>query len=51
MDQQAIEIAASVKQVLETIPPDVIVVAAAKGRTAAEVKAAIQAGISHVGHN
>ena len=28
-----------------------IVVAAAKGRTPAEVKAAIQAGITHVGHN
>lgn len=28
-----------------------IVVAAAKGRTATEVKAAIQAGITHVGHN
>jgi pyridoxal phosphate enzyme (YggS family) len=51
MDQQAVEIAASVRQFLETIPPDVIVVAAAKGRTATEVKAAIQAGITHVGHN
>jgi pyridoxal phosphate enzyme (YggS family) len=51
MHQQAIEIAASVKQVLETIPPDVIVVAAAKGRTATEVREAIQAGITHVGHN
>ena len=51
MDQQAVEIAASVKRILETVPPDVIVVAAAKGRTPAEVKAAIQAGITHVGHN
>ena len=51
MDRQAVEIAASVERILETVPPDVIVVAAAKGRTAAEVEAAIQAGISHVGHN
>ena len=51
MDQQAVEIAASVKRILETVPPDVTVVAAAKGRTPAEVKAAIQAGITHVGHN
>jgi pyridoxal phosphate enzyme (YggS family) len=51
MDRQATEIAASVERVLETVPPDVIVVAAAKGRTPAEVQAAIQSGISHVGHN
>ena len=51
MDQQAVEIAASVARILETVPPDVIVVAAAKGRTSAEVEAAIRAGISHVGHN
>jgi pyridoxal phosphate enzyme (YggS family) len=51
MDQQAVEIVASAKRILETVPPDVIVVAAAKGRTSAEVKAAIRAGITHVGHN
>jgi pyridoxal phosphate enzyme (YggS family) len=51
MDQQAVEIAASVKRILETVPPDVIVVAAAKGRTPTEVEAAIQAGVTHVGHN
>jgi pyridoxal phosphate enzyme (YggS family) len=51
MDRQAVEIAASVERILETVPPGVIVVAAAKGRTPVEVKAAIQAGISHVGHN
>ena len=51
MDQQAVDIAASVAQILETVPPDVIVVAVAKGRTPAEVEAAIQAGITHVGHN
>jgi pyridoxal phosphate enzyme (YggS family) len=44
-------IAARVGHILETLPPDVTLVAAAKGRTPAEVKAAIQAGITHVGHN
>ncbi len=33
------------------MPPDVIVVAAGKGPTATEVKAAIQGGMIHVGHN
>jgi pyridoxal phosphate enzyme (YggS family) len=51
MDQQAVEIAASARRILETVPPDVIVVVAAKGRTPAEVEAAILAGITHVGHN
>ena len=51
MDQQAVEIAVSVERILEAVPPDVIVVAAAKGRTTAEVKAALQAGLRHVGHN
>ena len=51
MEQQTIEISASVERILKTVPPDVTLLAAAKGRTLAEVKAAIQAGISHVGHN
>ena len=51
MDYQAVEIAASVKRILETVPPDVTVVAAAKGRTPAEVEAAVRASITHVGHN
>jgi len=51
MDRQTDEITVSVARIRETVPPNVIVVAAAKGRTAAEVKAAIRAGISHVGHN
>jgi len=44
-------IAARVSHILETLPPGVTLVAAAKGRTPAEVQAAIQAGITHVGHN
>lgn len=41
----------AIKDLLESIPPHVIVVAAAKGRTLDDVKAAIEAGITHVGHN
>jgi len=44
-------IAARASHILETLPPDVTLVAAVKGRTPAEVEAAIQAGITHVGHN
>jgi pyridoxal phosphate enzyme (YggS family) len=41
----------SARHILDTIPSDVIVVAAAKGRTLTEVEAVIQAGITHIGHN
>jgi pyridoxal phosphate enzyme (YggS family) len=41
----------SVRHILDTVPPDVIVVAAAKGRTLPEVEAVIHAGITHIGHN
>lgn len=52
MEKQIIRgIAESVRHILNTIPDDVIVVAAAKGRTQAEVEAAIDAGITNVGHN
>ena len=44
-------IAANVKRILETLPPGVILVAAAKARTPQEVEAALQAGVTHVGHN
>jgi pyridoxal phosphate enzyme (YggS family) len=44
-------ITGSVHRILDSIPDGVTVVAAAKGRTAAEVKAAVEAGIAHVGHN
>ena len=46
-----IQIAEAVEGLLKTIPPDVTLVAAAKGRTIEEVEAAIQAGVAHVGHN
>jgi len=45
------QITESTKRVLDTIPPAVTVVAAAKGRTNEEVEAAIKAGITNVGHN
>jgi pyridoxal phosphate enzyme (YggS family) len=51
MDRRTAEITESVKHVIDTIPPGVIVVAAAKGRTAEDVAAAIEAGITCVGHN
>lgn len=41
----------SVRHILKSIPSDVTVVAAAKGRTLPEVEAVIQAGITHIGHN
>jgi pyridoxal phosphate enzyme (YggS family) len=45
------QIIESTKRVLDSIPPGVTVVAAAKGRTNEEVEAAIKAGITNVGHN
>jgi pyridoxal phosphate enzyme (YggS family) len=51
MELKSIQIAEAVKRLLKTIPPDVTLVAAAKGRSITEVEAAIQAGVAHVGHN
>jgi len=45
------EIARSVDRILNTVPTGVTVVAAAKGCSPEEVDSAIQAGITHVGHN
>jgi pyridoxal phosphate enzyme (YggS family) len=44
-------IAANVKRILVMLPSDVILVAAAKARTTQEVEAALQAGVTYVGHN
>jgi len=44
-------IADNVRQLLNEIPPDTILVAAAKSRTPAEIHAALDAGISFFGHN
>ena len=51
MDKQAAKIKAAVERIKDSIPPQVQITAAAKGRTPAEVEAAIAAGIAHVGHN
>lgn len=44
-------IAANVKRILETLPPGVILVAAAKTRTPEEVEEALRVGVTRVGHN
>ena len=49
MNEEAI--ARAVKQILGTLPPGVTLVAAAKGRTVEQVRAAIRAGVTHAGHN
>ncbi|MBN1936560.1 MAG: YggS family pyridoxal phosphate-dependent enzyme [Anaerolineae bacterium] len=46
-----VEIADSARHILDEVPQGVIVVAAAKTRTPEEVRAAVEAGIVHVGHN
>jgi pyridoxal phosphate enzyme (YggS family) len=51
MERHLTEIAESVKRILDTVPPWMTVVAAAKGRTAPEIEAVIAAGITCVGHN
>jgi uncharacterized pyridoxal phosphate-containing UPF0001 family protein len=38
-------------QILNSIPPGIIVVAAAKKRSTAEVETVIRSGITHIGHN
>jgi pyridoxal phosphate enzyme (YggS family) len=44
-------ITARVRHILETLPPGITLVAAAKSRTLEEVEAAIRAGVTCVGHN
>lgn len=51
MALKSVQIMEAVERLLKTIPPDVTLVAAAKGRSIEEVEAAIQAGVEHVGHN
>jgi PLP dependent protein len=52
MDELALDaIRKNVTGILQNLPPEVLLVAAAKTRTAEEVKAAIQAGIQIVGYN
>jgi pyridoxal phosphate enzyme (YggS family) len=51
MENSGDSIAANVKRILETLPTGIILVAAAKARTAREVEEALRAGVTHVGHN
>lgn len=51
MDSQLNGIGEAVRQILDTIPPDVVLIAAGKTRTVEEIEAAIQAGVTHVGYN
>jgi len=45
------EIEGAVRSILKELPAGVTLVAAAKERTAEEVRAAVRAGVTHVGHN
>ena len=51
MEEFEKKITESVHRIMESLPPKVILVAAVKGRSVAEVQAAIEAGVTHVGHN
>jgi pyridoxal phosphate enzyme (YggS family) len=51
MAEQTNKIIKRARSVLESLPPDVTLVAAVKGRTTAQVEAVIEAGITHIGHN
>jgi len=51
MKTQIIDIGERVRSILDSIPPDVILIAAAKTRTLSEVEAAILAGVIHFGYN
>ena len=51
MENRDDSIAANVKRILETLPPGIILVAAAKARTPEEVEAALRTGVTYVGHN
>ena len=48
---QELTISQKAEKLLAEVPPYVTIVAAAKQRTVAEVQAAIQGGIRHIGHN
>ena len=50
-EEQIAAIKKAVSDILKELPPDVILVAAAKTRTAEEVLPAIEAGVTRVGHN
>ncbi len=51
MDKQAQKIYDTVQEILAQLPEDVILIAAAKTRSLAEVRAVIAAGVKHIGYN
>lgn len=51
MNSQMNKISESLRQILHTIPPGVLLLAAAKTRTLEEVEATIQAGVTDFGYN
>ncbi|MBN1429451.1 MAG: YggS family pyridoxal phosphate-dependent enzyme [Anaerolineae bacterium] len=51
MDTRSDRIVEAARRILETIPPDVTLQAAAKTRTLEEVEAVIRAGVSQIGFN
>ncbi|MEA1976876.1 MAG: YggS family pyridoxal phosphate-dependent enzyme [Chloroflexota bacterium] len=51
MEEFEKKITESVHRIMESLPPEVTLVAAVKGRSEAEVRAAIEAGVTHMGHN
>jgi len=50
-DIQVSRIARAVERIRKTIPPEVLLLAAAKTRSLEEVKAVIRAGVTHIGYN
>jgi len=51
MNSRMHDIEVSVRRIQKTIPPGVLLLAAAKTRTLAEVESVIQAGVTHIGYN
>ena len=51
MNESKDDIHTNVQRILAAIPEEVLVVAAAKGRSIEEVRNVVEAGITHVGHN
>ena len=51
MNSRSEEIIKSVRVILETLPSNILLLAAAKTRTLEEVKAVIKAGVTHIGYN
>ena len=51
MNAQIHTIAEAARRILEALPSDVLLLAAAKTRSLEEVEAVIQAGVTHIGYN